>query len=116
VPTLFHDGIELIDTSSGGTDRDASLGDYSGTVTPDYRERLVDKQLFEFHTKAIVPLPNLFSMELASLDVTKDQIFFKNNNKIMTIVYALETRLVSFYIDSVFFIVAYEPISNKIAS
>jgi hypothetical protein len=113
---VVHDGIELIDTSSSGIERDPSLGDFSGTVTPAYRELLIDKQFFDFHSKAITPLPEPSSFELASLVVSKDQNFFKNNNKIMTLVYVLETRLVSFCMDSIFYSFPFDPITGNIAS
>ncbi|KAL7574320.1 hypothetical protein ACA910_008429 [Epithemia clementina (nom. ined.)] len=95
---ITYNGVVLKST----TTRKFQLGAFTDTVTPSYCTNLAGKALFEFRNQAVEPFDHKWSLTLASVNISSDQSFFASNNKIMTMLYILRTRLHSFCMHSVF--------------
>ena len=84
--------------------RNFTMGAFSDTITPAYRENLKGDELLKFHKEAVVPLTELYSLTWASLDPSKESThdFYTHTNKIVTNQFRLRTALQSNCMGSVF--------------
>jgi hypothetical protein len=100
-PDIDFDGVTL---AANGQARVFTMGSYTETVTPAYREQLAGEELTKFHDKATTPLKTKYSLEWASLNpkTESDKDFFDHTNKLTQNTFSLRTQLQSFCMTSVF--------------